>query len=70
MFTIGNPFANQTAFSSHSNSLRSQNPQVRRASDLLDETLYCMIASHDFFPEQVCQANKSSPGIAAPQMKQ
>lgn len=65
MLTIANPFPNQTAFADLS-TLLSQNPQVRRASSLLDETLYCMIASHDFQTELVCKPNKSSPGIAAP----
>lgn len=38
MFTIANPFSNQTAIAYLSTRL-SQNPQVRRASDLLDKTL-------------------------------
>ncbi|WP_189524837.1 hypothetical protein [Nostoc sp. 'Peltigera membranacea cyanobiont' 232] len=45
MFTIADPFAYQTAFSSHSNLLLSQKLQVRRAIDLLDETLHWMITS-------------------------
>ncbi len=70
MFTIVNPFPNQTAIA-YLSTLLSQNPQVRRGSDLLDETLYCMIASHDFvFRASMREPNKSSPGIAAPQMKQ
>ena len=47
MFTIANPFPNQTAFGSHIMWL-SQNPQIRRTSDLLDETLHAMVASHRF----------------------
>ena len=68
MFTIANSFPNQTAFA-YLSTLLSQNLQVRRAKELLDETLYFMIASH-FQVTQVCEPNKSSPGIAAPQMKQ
>jgi hypothetical protein len=69
MFTIANPFANQTAFSSHSNSLLSKNPLVRRATDLLDETLYSMIASHRF-SKRASIPNKFNYSLAAPQMKQ
>jgi hypothetical protein len=69
MFTIANPFANQTTFSSHSNSLRSQNLQVRRATDLLDETLHWMITSQRF-SNRASIPNKSNPSFAAPQMKQ
>ncbi|MEH2138816.1 hypothetical protein [Nostoc sp.] len=46
MFTIANPFFAQTALGSHSNSLLSQNPQVRHATDLLDETLH----AHYYIP--------------------
>lgn len=69
MFTIANPFLHQTALGTQSNLLLSQNPLVQRATDLLDETLHCMIASQRFFLLQAAP-NKSSPGIAAPQTKQ
>lgn len=69
MFTIANPFANQIAFSSHRNWLLSQNLQVRRATDLLDQTLHCMITSHRF-SKRASIPNKSNPSLAAPQMKQ
>ncbi len=69
MFTIANPFFDQTALGSHSNSLLSQNPQVRRATDLLDETLDCMITSHRF-SNRASSPNKSNPSLAAPQTKQ
>ncbi|MEH2059347.1 MAG: hypothetical protein V7K97_24980 [Nostoc sp.] len=69
MFTIADPFANQTAFSSHSNLLLSQNFQLRRATDLLDETLYSMIASHRF-SNRASIPNKFNYSLAAPQIKQ
>ncbi|MEH1794884.1 hypothetical protein [Nostoc sp.] len=69
MFTIANPLANQTAFSSHSNLLLSQNLQVRRAIDLLDETLHWMITSYRF-SKRASIPNKSNPSLTAPQMKQ
>ncbi|MEH2246601.1 MAG: hypothetical protein V7K85_28990 [Nostoc sp.] len=69
MFTIANPFFHQTALGSYSNSLLSQNPQVRHATDLLDETLHCMISSHRF-SKRASLPNKSNPSLAAPQTKQ
>ncbi|MEH2443697.1 hypothetical protein [Nostoc sp.] len=69
MFTIADPFANQTAFSCYSNSLLSQNLQVRPAIDLLDETLHWMITSYRF-SNRASSPNKSNPSLAAPQMKQ
>ncbi|MDZ8259912.1 hypothetical protein [Nostoc sp. ChiQUE01b] len=69
MFTIANPFIHQTALGSRSNSLLSQNRRVRPATDLLDETLHCMITSHRF-SKRASLPNKSNPSLAAPQTKQ
>ncbi|MEH1836972.1 MAG: hypothetical protein V7L29_34270 [Nostoc sp.] len=47
MFTIANPFFHQTALGSNSNSLLSQNPQVRHATDFSPPRLqrvFCIVS--------------------------